>query len=253
MEENVLTWCLLVIAAFLGGGLNAIAGGGSFFTFPALVFAGVPVIAANATGTLALLPGYIASTWGYREDLRAPATLTMASVIGVSMIGGALGAFLLLTTPDQVFRAVVPWLLMAATIVFAAGPWLLRAFKHRDSTGEAGGLGQGSTLAAVSLYGGYFNGGLGILLLAAFGLLGHRNIHQMQALKNLISAVLTAIAVSVYAFGGAIVWLEAIVMMVAASVGGYVMARVARRLSATVVRAVVIITGTIMTILFFRG
>lgn len=253
MEENILTWCLLIVAGFLGGGLNAIAGGGSFFTFPALVFAGVPVIAANATGTLALLPGYIASTWGYREDLRAPATLAMAAVIGVSVVGGALGAFLLLTTPDEVFRAIVPWLLLAATLVFAVGPGLLRAFKRSDSTGEAGSLSQGSALAAVSIYGGYFNGGLGIVLLAAFGLLGHRNIHQMQALKNLISSVLTAIAVTVYAFGGAIVWLEAVVMMIAASIGGYVMARVARRLSETVVRAVVITTGTIMTILFFRG
>lgn len=253
MDENIVTWCLLIGASFLGGGLNAIAGGGSFFTFPALVFAGIPVVAANATGTLALLPGYIASTWGYREDLKAPDKLAMGSLIAVSLIGGALGALLLLSTPDEVFRAVVPWLLLVATVVFAGAPWLLRAFKRHASDDQANSLTQGSALAAVSVYGGYFNGGLGIVLLAAFGLLGHRNINQMQALKNLISSVLTAIAVAVYAFGGAIVWFEAMLMMIAASIGGYVMARVARRLSAAVVRVVVIVTGTIMTILFFRG
>lgn len=253
MEDSVLTWCLLIGASFLGGGLNAIAGGGSFFTFPALVYAGIPVVAANATGTLALLPGYIASTWGYREDLQAPAKLTMVSVIAVSVIGGALGAFVLLTTPDEIFRAVVPWLLLAATVVFAGAPWLLRALKKNENADQADSLTQGSALAAASVYGGYFNGGLGIVLLAAFGLLGHRNINQMQALKNLMSSVLTAFAVAVYAFGGVIAWTEAVVMMFAASMGGYVMARVARRLSAAVVRAVVIVTGTIMTILFFRG
>lgn len=253
MEENILTWCLLIVASFLGGGLNAIAGGGSFFTFPALVFAGIPVVAANATGTLALLPGYIASTLGYREELKAPDTLPMVALISVSLFGGALGAVVLLTTPDAVFRAVVPWLLLVATVVFAGGPWLLRVFQRDGDGSEANGLSQGSALAAVSVYGGYFNGGLGIVLLAALGLLGHRNLNQMQALKNLVSSVLTAIAVAIYAFGGAIVWLEALVMMVAATIGGYVMARFARRLSATIVRVVVIVTGTVMTILFFRG
>lgn len=253
MEENILTWCLLIGASFLGGGLNAIAGGGSFFTFPALVYAGIPVIAANATGTLALLPGYIASTWGYREDLQAPKKLTMGLLIAVSLGGGAVGAFLLLTTPDAVFRSVVPWLLLVATVVFAAAPWLLRALNRNTGTGEASGLTQGSALTAVSVYGGYFNGGLGIVLLAALGLLGHRDMNQMQALKNLISSVLTAIAVAVYAFGGAIVWFEAIVMMIAASIGGYLTARIARKLSPAVIRVVVITTGTIMTILFFRA
>ncbi len=112
---------------------------------------------------------------------------------------------------------------------------------------------QGFTLAVVSVYGGYFNGGLGIVLLAAFSLLGHRDINSMQGLKNLVSSVLTAIAVSVYAFGGAILWREALVMMLAATVGGYVMARVGRRLPSSFVRAVVIITGSVMTVLFFRS
>ncbi len=130
---------------------------------------------------------------------------------------------------------------------------MLRTFKRTAGSGEAGTWVQACAIAAVSVYGGYFNGGLGIVLLAAFSLLGHSNINAMQGLKNLVSSVLTAIAVSVYAFGGAIFWREALVMMLAATVGGYVMARVGRRLPATLVRTVVIVTGSIMTILFFRS
>jgi len=253
MDHSITTWAILLVAAFLGGGLNAIAGGGSFFTFPALVYAGVPAVAANASGTLALLPGYFASTWGYREDLRPPATLSMGMLVAISLGGGAVGAGLLLTTPDDVFRAIVPWLLLVATLLFAFGPWLLSRFKCDSTEDEANALVQGLTLAVVSVYGGYFNGGLGIVLLAAFSLLGHRDINSMQGLKNLVSSVLTAIAVSVYAFGGAILWHEALVMMLAATVGGYVMARVGRRLPSSFVRAVVIVTGAVMTVLFFRA
>lgn len=137
MDHSIATWAILLAAAFLGGGLNAIAGGGSFFTFPALVYAGVPPVAANASGTFALLPGYFASTWGYREDLKAPATLSMRSLLAISLGGGAFGAALLLTTPDDVFRAIVPWLLLVATLLFAFGPWLLRTFKRTAGSGEA--------------------------------------------------------------------------------------------------------------------
>jgi uncharacterized membrane protein YfcA len=250
VTETLSAWPVLLLAAFLGGGINAVAGGGSFFTFPALVYAGVPPVAANASGTLALLPGYMASTWGFREDLRAPRGLSMAAIVTVSAVGGGLGAGLLLMTPDTVFSAIVPWLLLVATLVFAIGPWLLKRLDRGDA--EAASLTQASTLLAVCIYGGYFNGGLGIVLLAAFSLLGHSSINRMNGLKNLVSAVLTTIAVVLYAAGGAIVWAEAAGMMLAAVAGGYVAARIARRLPATVVRAVVIATGIVMTVVFFR-
>ncbi|MDX5333166.1 MAG: sulfite exporter TauE/SafE family protein [Gammaproteobacteria bacterium] len=249
MTESWLTWAMLLGAAFLGGGLNAVAGGGSFFTFPALVYAGVPPVAANATGTLSLLPGYMASTWGFREELRAPAGLSMLALVCTAGLGGALGAGLLVLTPDALFSVIVPWLLLAATLLFALGPRLLRRLAAGD--GEAGGPVQALTLFAVSVYGGYFNGGLGIVLLAAFGLLGHRDLNAMQGLKNLVSAVLTAIAVCLYAVGGSIVWLQGLVMMFTAVIGGYVVARLARHLPEAVVRAVVIVTGAVMTVLFF--
>ena len=247
--ESLLTWAMLVVAAFLGGGINAVAGGGSFFTFPALVWAGVPPVAANASGTMALLPGYMASTWGFREDLKAPQRLSMVALLVASLVGGSIGAGLLLITPDDVFSDIVPWLLLAATLLFALGPRLLR---HLNTSGGESGPGiQVMALLGVCVYGGYFNGGLGIVLLAAFGLLGHTGLNRMQGLKNLISAVLTAIAVALYAIGGAIVWLQALVMMVSAVAGGYVVARVARKLPESTIRLVVIATGAVMTALFF--
>ncbi|MBA1147869.1 sulfite exporter TauE/SafE family protein [Ectothiorhodospiraceae bacterium WFHF3C12] len=251
MVDSGATFALLICAAFMGGALNAVAGGGSFFTFPALVYAGVPPVAANASGTLALLPGYFASTWGFREDLRAPNGLSMSALIATSLCGGAIGAAFLIVTPDTVFDAIVPWLLLLATLLFAAGPSLLNALKRNGA--EAAPLVQTTSLLLVSVYGGYFNGGLGIVLLAAFGLLGHRNLNAMNGLKNLLSAVLTAIAVAVYTIGDAIVWAEALLMMIAATTGGYAAARIARTLPPSVVRWMVILTGGVMTALFFRS
>lgn len=239
---------LLLSAAFVAGVLNAVAGGGSFLTLPALVLTGVPPVVANATGTVALLPGYVAGAWGFREDTAAPPGLSMRLLIALSVVGGAAGAALLLVTPDTVFRQVVPWLLLAATALFAFGP-RLRAM--------LAGAGAPSTVKAtlsvlvVAVYGGYFNGGLGILLLALFGLLGQTNLHAMNGLKNWVSALLTAIAVVVYAAGGLVLWPQALLMMVAATAGGYGGARVARRIPAHWLRAAIVLTGLVMAALFF--
>lgn len=248
ITESLLFLPLLLAAAFIAGALNAVAGGGSFLTLPALVFAGVPPVAANATGTLALLPGYIASAWGFRENIRAPQHLSLTSITLISLVGGALGAGLLLLTPNETFRAIVPWLLLLATMLFAFGPRLLQMSRR---TGEAGTTAQVLGLLAVAVYGGYFNGGLGIMLLALFGLLGQTDIHGMNGLKNLVSAVLTAIAVALYAGGGVIVWWAALTMMVAATAGGYLGARWARRLPPVWVRRGVVVTGLVMAALFF--
>ena len=198
MDHSIATWAILLAAAFLGGGLNAIAGGGSFSRSRPWFMQACRLLQRMLRDRCAVA-GYFASTWGYREDLQAPATLSMRS-LSPSVWVGAFGAALLLTTPDDVFRAIVPWLLLVATLLFAFGPWLLRTFKRTAGSGEAGTWVQACAIAAVSVYGGYFNGGLGIVLLAAFSLLGHSNINAMQGLKNLVSSVLTAIAVSVYAF-----------------------------------------------------
>ena len=239
---------VLLVAAFFGGALNAVAGGGSFLTLPALIFVGVPPVAANATGTVALLPGYGASAWAYREELRGEGPLPLRALVGLALLGGALGAGLLLTTSDAVFRQLVPALLLFATAIFALGPALLRRLQRGG--GHAKPLVYGFGVLTVSIYGGYFNGGLGIMLLAAFSLLGHGDINRMNALKNLLSAVLTVIAVSLYAAGGAVVWSLAMVMVVSAIAGGYVGGRVGRRLPAGLIRAVVIGSGCVMAALF---
>lgn len=241
---------LLLAAAFVAGALNSVAGGGSFLTLPALVFTGVPPVAANATGTVALLPGYMAGAWGFREDMQPPPGLSMRAVVLLSLIGGSAGAALLLVTSDAVFNQVVPWLLLAATAMFAFGPQL-RQWAGSGGHGAASPLKAGLGMLAVAAYGGYFNGGLGILLLALFGLLGQTQLNAMNGMKNLVSALLTAIAVAIYAAGGIVEWKQALLMMIAATLGGYGGARVARKLPAPVLRWGIVATGLVMAAVFF--
>ena len=242
---------ILLAAAFVAGALNAVAGGGSFLTLPALVFTGVPPVVANATGTVALLPGYAAGAWGFKDDMQAPPGLSMKAVVLLALVGGAAGAALLLFTPDATFRKIVPWLLLAATAMFAFGPQL-RAWASKGQASAAPSAAKAAFgMLAVSIYGGYFNGGLGILLLALFGLLGQTNLNAMNGTKNLVSALLTAIAVAIYAAGGVVQWKQALIMMVAATLGGYLGARVARKIPANWLRGGIVVVGLVMAILFF--
>lgn len=241
---------LLLAAAFGAGALNAVAGGGSFLTLPALVFAGVPPVTANATGTVALLPGYISGVLGFREDLEAPPGLSMAMLITLSLTGGAIGASLLLVTEDRTFNKIVPWLLLLATLLFALGPSLLQRVRG-NLDGHASLAKSAVGMLGVSIYGGYFNGGLGILLLALFGLLGQTRLNAMNGAKNLVSALLTAIAVAIYTWGSVVSWIHALVMMLAATAGGYLGARVARRIPATMLRGGIVVIGLVTTALFF--
>lgn len=253
MLSDPFSVILLLTAAFIAGVLNAIAGGGSFLTLPALVFTGMPPVIANATGTVALLPGYVSGALGFREDMEALPGLSLRRLTVLSLIGGAIGAAMLLVTDDRTFSRIVPWLLLLATILFAVGPMLLR--KLKDGNAGQASVGKSSLgMLAVSIYGGYFNGGLGILLLALFGLLGQTRLNAMNGMKNVASALLTAIAVAIYAWGGVVAWPQALVMMIAATAGGYFGARLARRIPAPVMRAGIVVIGLIMTTLFFlRG
>lgn len=250
MLSDPFSVILLLTAAFIAGVLNAIAGGGSFLTLPALVFTGMPPVIANATGTVALLPGYVSGALGFREDMEAPPGLSLRRLTVLSLIGGAIGAAMLLVTDDRTFSRIVPWLLLLATILFAVGPMLLR--KLKDGNAGQASVGKSSLgMLAVSIYGGYFNGGLGILLLALFGLLGQTRLNAMNGMKNVASALLTAIAVAIYAWGGVVAWPQALVMMIAATAGGYFGARLARRIPAPMMRAGIVVIGLIMTTLFF--
>jgi uncharacterized membrane protein YfcA len=238
----------MLAAAFFAGALNAAAGGGTFLTLPALMFLGVPPVTANATGTVALLPGYVASCWGFREELRSQRGVGLGLITVSSLVGGAVGAALLLVTSNHAFRVIVPWLMLAATVLFACGPWLL-AHLHRAE--PAGHIATTTGVFLVSAYGGYFNGGLGIMLLALLGLLGYTDLNFMNGLKNLVSVVLTAIAVGIYAAGKTVVWEDALLMMPAAVVGGYAGARAVRRLPERHLRYGIVAVGAITAALFF--
>lgn len=267
---------LLALAAFGAGVLNAMAGGGSFLTFPALVFTGVPPIAANATSAVAVSPGYLGSVLGFRPELAALDRRLLRREAMVSAMGGLCGAGLLLVTPAKVFSGLVPWLLLFATVLFALGPSIVRLMAHPPTPsgsalgGGAGGGGSGlghsagvpaapdrlarwrmPGLLLVSVYGGYFNGGLGILLMALYTLVGEARIHTANALKNFNSLVLSLLSVVAFALAGAIVWPQAVLMMVCATAGGFAGARLARRMPASAVRTLVIGTGLLMSAVFF--
>ena len=242
---------LLAGAAFAAGVLNAIAGGGSFLTLPALVFTGMPPIMANATSALAVSPGYLGSTLGFRAELRSLPLRRLQREMVISALGGLAGALLLLVTPAKVFSGIVPWLLLFATALFAAGPSIAR--RAAGAANMAHGLVKWREpgLLLTAIYGGYFNGGLGILLMALYAVTGESRIHTANALKNLNSLVLSWLSVTAFVLAGAIAWKEGLLMMVAATLGGFFGARWSRRLPAQWVRSGVIATGVLMSVLFF--
>lgn len=239
---------VLCVAGFAAGALNAVAGGGTFISFPALVWIGVPPIMANATATLTALPGYIGSAWGFRHDTKPEGALGLRALFGIAALGGLIGALLLMVTSEAVFVGLVPWLLLLATVVFALGPKILEALKGRGF----GPLGSAAALFVVSIYGGYFNGGLGIMLLAAFGLMGWSNLHAMNGMKNILSALLSLVSAATLALAGLIAWKSALVLALATTAGGYVGAAYARKITnMAMLRAAIVAVGLIMALLFF--
>ena len=242
---------LLAGAGFAAGVLNAVAGGGTFLTLPALIHVGIPPVSANATATLTALPGYLSSAWAFRNDMEPEGSLGLRAIIAISAVGAILGALLLIVTPGDTFLWIVPWLLLLATVLFAAGPRLIRLLR-RQGGHAAGPLPSALAILAVSVYGGHFNGGLGIMLLAAFGLIGYANLHGMNGLKNVLSAVLSLLSALAFVAAGLIAWEQALVMAASAALGGYVGARQSRRIARTdLLRHFVTAVGAIMTILFF--
>jgi uncharacterized membrane protein YfcA len=252
---TVLDSALLFLAAAGGGALNSVAGGGSFLTFPTLLFMGVPAVTANATSTVALWPGSVASASAYRRDL-ATSRRYLVSYGLVSLLGGWIGARLLLRTPDGAFREAVPWLLLFATLVFAFGASLVaRLRRQRDVEVERpeGGASLAAVLVqlAIAVYGGFFGGGIGIMMLAAFAVLGMRNIHAMNGMKNLLGACINGVAVATFVAAGAVSWPPALVMLGGSILGGYGGAAGARRLNPLLIRRFVIALGFGLSAYFF--
>lgn len=232
--------------------MNAVAGGGSFIAFPALVFTGVPQIPANATNTVALWAGIVFSGGAFRDRLDVPRRV-MIPLLVTSFIGGVAGAFLLLKTPEHTFAKVLPWLMAGATLLFIFGKKLAR--------GRPSSISHEATMAAitgasvfelgVAVYGGYFGGGVGIVNLAMLAAIGMTDIHAMNALKSVLGSAINGVAVVVFILKGAVYWPQAIVMILGAAAGGYFGARYSLRLSPALIRWFVIVVGTGMSIYFF--
>jgi hypothetical protein len=249
---NLHTAIFLLFAGALGGAINAVAGGGSFVAFPALLFTGVSPVPANATNTLALWVGTTASGGAYREKLNI-ARRVMIPLVVTSVIGGLAGAFLLIKTPAQTFLRVLPWLLLGATLLFAFGKHLtgrISASISHDAS-NASVVGASIFELIVAVYGGYFGGGIGIMNLAMLAALGMTDIHAMNKLKVVLGGVINGVAAITFIITGAIVWPQAIVMTAGSLVGGYSSAHYAQKLPQAWVKAFVILVGTAMTIYFF--
>jgi uncharacterized membrane protein YfcA len=247
-----LTLVFLFFAAALGGALNSVAGGGSFIAFPALLFAGIPPVMANATNTVALWPAGLASAFAYRKELAGSrSTLVVLSV--ASFVGGLGGAVLLLKTRESTFVRLLPWLLLVATVLFTAGGKLTARLRTATISPRALGV-VAVAQTVIAVYGGYFGGGMGILMLAALALVGMTNIHAMNALKTILGAVINGVAVVAFILAHAVAWRPGSVMVAGGILGGYVGASFARRVSPARVRTFVGVVAWVMTAYFFaRG
>ena len=236
----------------MGGALNAIAGGGSFIAFPALLLTGIPPIPANATNTVAMWTGVTASVGAYRKKLDVPMRV-MVPLVGASIVGGLMGAVLLLKTPAHTFMRILPWLMLGATLLFAFGKKFYR--EQNSSVGHNATTGAIIAAAIVELfvatYGGYFGAGMGFVILAMLALLGMTDIHSMNAVKTVLSSTTNGLAVLAFIVARAVYWPQAVIMLIGAIVGGYVAAHYAQRLPQSLVRGFVISLGIVMTIYFF--
>ena len=242
----------LFFAGAVGGAINAVAGGGSFVAFPALLFTGVPPVPANATNTLALWVGTTASGGAYREKLNIPRRIMLPLVV-TSVIGGLAGAFLLIKTPAQTFLHVLPWLLLGATLLFAFGKHLTGRISASISHDASNAAVAGASIfeLVVAIYGGYFGGGMGIMNLAMLAALGMTDIHAMNKLKVVLGGVINGVATMTFIVTGAIVWPQGLVMTAGSVLGGYSSAHYAQKLPQAWVKAFVILVGAVMTIYFF--
>jgi hypothetical protein len=244
---------VLFVAAFLAGAVNSVAGGGTLLTFPSLLAFGVPPIAANATSTVALVPGSFSAFWGYRGDL-ADGRRTLLTFAIPSLLGGVIGALFVNRVGDATFAKLVPWLIFGATALFVAQApiraWMLRRIGPQDRTaGDTHAHGTRATIGValfqlvVATYGGFFGAGMGILMLAALGLLGLESIHRMNGVKNFAAVCINGVAAITFAALGRVRWPLALLMAFGAVLGGWLGAGVAKRVGEKNVRRAVVAIG----------
>ncbi len=246
---------LIGIAAFAAGAVNSVAGGGTFFSFPALLAVGVPPVVANASNSVSLWPGSLAGAWAFRRELkRFSRSLPILSV--VALIGGIAGGLLLLATSNAAFAMLIPWLLLVATVLFAFSAQisaLIKKWKPTPAGVDERHIGPGGYLfqLVVSVYGGFFGAGMGILMIAALAIQGFKDVHEINALKNWLSAVIYSVAVATFVIADAVSWPHTLIMLVTATIGGYSGAAVARKLPAIWLRRFIIAVGGLLTLYYF--
>jgi uncharacterized membrane protein YfcA len=244
---NVPTVLFLIGAGLIAGAVNAIAGGGSLLTFPALLAIGYPAVQANVSNTVALVPGYVGGSIAYRPELKGQRKRIVLLGL-VSAVGGLTGAIILLVSPGATFRAIVPWLILLSCGLLAVQPvvtgWVQQQTKGAEMPAPIQVVGQ--FLAAV--YGGYFGAGLGVMMLALLGLFLHDTLQRLNALKGLMSFVINFMAAAVFVIFGPVAWAPVVIMAAAALVGGNLGVRVARRMKPQILRSVVIAIGVVVAI-----
>ncbi len=238
---------LLFAAGFLASAVNAIAGGGTFLTFGAMTLVGLPPIVANATSSVTQFPGYVTSALAYRQEIRNDLREAL-TIGGLSLVGGLGGALILLSLSNPTFRQIVPWLLLGATVLFAAGPWLKP--KHLGPDHRMGPAGLAAQFA-TSVYGGFFGAGMGIMMLAVLGLSKGGDYHRLNAIKNFVAVLIAAMAILVFSGGGVVAWLPAAIMIPAGALGGYAGVWMAKRVPQSVVRMAVIAVGLLLSWYYF--
>jgi uncharacterized membrane protein YfcA len=241
---------VLFIISVWAGIQNALAGGGTFLTLPALMLTGMTALAANITSTIALFPGQVASSWAGREHVAGAGGLSFRALVAISLAGGVLGAILLLVTPSDIFRHLVPWLVLFATSVFAYGSFVPR---KEDRPPVLGAAGAGLAQFAISVYGGYFGGGIGFLMLAALTAAG-LNIRNASATKNVLAGVMNASAVAIFIFSPQVHWLQVGISCLGAIIGGFIGGHMVSRVNQKLLRAAAVLIGIALTIgLFLRA
>lgn len=249
---------LIGAGGFAAGAVNAMAGGGTFFSFPAMLAVGLPPVVANASNSVALWPGSLSGAWAYRQELARYKRYLLPMGIA-SFLGGAAGGLLLLSAGDARFAALIPWLLAFATGLFAFSPQLSAALKKiRPAPAEKTGTehGAGSPVGwfvqlLVSIYGGFFGAGMGILMMASLAIGGHEDVQHINALKNILSAVIYSVTVMTFIIAGAVSWPHTLVMVLTATLGGYWGARMARKIQGPWLRRMVIAVGSALTVYYF--
>jgi uncharacterized membrane protein YfcA len=241
---SILGAVFLFVAGYLSGIVNAMAGGGTFITFGAMSLLGTPPILANATSSVTQFPGYITSTLAYWSDIRKfwRGALVLCAISALGALGGSL---ILLALDSDSFRALVPWLLLAATGLFAAGPWL-KPKPREGGEAKVGSLAGSVAQFFTSIYGGFFGAGMGVMMLATLGLTEGGGYHRINALKNMLAMVIASLAIVVFIAGGVVAWPEALVMIPGGALGGYSGVWIAKRVPQGVVRAFVIAVGLLL-------